>query len=114
MSMRLWLCEWLRGLKILQADYLISRRATYPDVHTIRPGELIVVEDAGVRKWACLQCPGGCGATLSLSLNPGRRPCWSVKSDVWLRPSIEPSIHQTTSCRCHFWLTRGRVRWCGE
>lgn len=113
MIMRLLLSEALRRLNLLRADYLVFKRATYPDLRTIRPGELILVEDAGVRKWACLLCPGGCGATLSLSLNPGRRPCWRVKWDVWLRPSIEPSIHQTTNCRCHFWIIHGRVRWCG-
>ena len=57
MSIRLLLCEWLRGLKILRADYLVSKRGTYPNVSTIRPGELILVEDAGIRKWRAFGVP---------------------------------------------------------
>jgi hypothetical protein len=48
--MRLLLSEWLQRLKLLRADYLVSgvppTRISLP----IRPGELILVEDAGVKK----------------------------------------------------------------
>ena len=104
-----------RSPHLLAADFLLSTRTTYPAPQTIKPGEVVLVEDAGVRKWACLLCPGGCGATLSLSLNPGRRPCWRIEWDFWLRPTIEPSIHhQIERSSCHFWIKKGRLIWCDD
>ena len=33
----------------------------------------------------------------------------------WLgRPSLSPSVRQLNECRCHFWITRGMVRWCAD
>ncbi|WP_425507373.1 DUF6527 family protein [Thermomonas brevis] len=76
------------------------------------PGQLWLVVDGGVKKWACLSCPGGCGVQISLSLNPDRRPRWSVESDFWGRPTVSPSIHQQKQCRCHFWIRKGLIEWC--
>lgn len=102
-----------RQLGWLQFDLLATSRPTYPDA-ALPLGELVVVEDAGIQKWACLQCPGGCGKTISLSLNPTRRPRWGVRWDFWNRPTIEPSVHQTDDCGCHFWIRQGRIDWCKD
>ncbi|MGO9818139.1 MAG: DUF6527 family protein [Acidocella sp.] len=77
-------------------------------------GELVVVENGGLQKWACLKCPGGCGQKIALSLNPERRPRWRVWSDWFGRPSVEPSVHQKNACRCHFWIRRGQIKWCAD
>src|SRR5690348_6513153 len=99
----------LRKFHVLQFDLLVVTRETYPEVGQVGPGELVVVQDGSIKKWACLLCPGGCGAFLALSLNPDRRPRWNVEWDRWLRPTLSPSVHRTEHCRCHFWLTRGSV-----
>ena len=112
--MKAWIAKVGRWLGLLQFDLLATSQPTYPDAVPLPPGKLILVEDAGIQKWACMQCPGGCGKTLSISLNPARRPRWGVKWDFWRRPSVEPSIHQKDDCGCHFWIRGGRVEWCAD
>lgn len=106
------LARLLRRFGWLRFDLLTRIQATYPDPKSIAIGELIVVEDAGIQKWACLKCPGGCGKAISLSLNPSRRPRWGVQWDFWRRPSVDPSVHQKNDCGCHFWVCGGRIDWC--
>lgn len=110
--MRRWLAKLLRWLQLLRFEFQSRVRPTFPDSTMLKPGEVVVVEDAGVRKWACLLCPGGCGANIALSLNPSRRPRWRIVLDFWRRPTIEPSVHQTNACGCHFFIKEGRVEWC--
>ncbi|WP_420467190.1 DUF6527 family protein [Panacagrimonas sp.] len=112
--MRRALAIALRRMRLLRFDLLSRTRAVYPDLATLSTREVVLVEDAGIRKWACLRCPGGCGQTISLSLNPARRPRWSFMSDFWTRPSIEPSVHQQNACGCHFWIRNGRIDWCKD
>lgn len=111
-SMKTFIAKLLKRVGLLQFDFLATSQPTYPHIDKIRDGEVILVEDAEVMKWACFRCPGGCGACLSLSLNPQRRPRWTVLIDRWGRPSVEPSIHQKNDCGCHFWIKNGRVIWC--
>jgi hypothetical protein len=102
----------LRRVGLLRFDLLSASQPTYPDADKISVGELIVVDDDGIMKWACLRCPGGCGASISLSLNQQRRPRWKVLTDFWTRPTVEPSVHQQNECGCHFWIRGGRIDWC--
>lgn len=112
MSVRLTVALLLRAIGLLRADLLTRVTDRMPADMEIKPGELVVVDSDGFRKWACLKCPGGCGVKISLSLNPNRRPLWRVAGDWFGRPSIEPSVHQMNDCRCHFWVRRGRIEWC--
>lgn len=102
----------LRRLGWLRCDLLACPVAQHPGKKAVPPGELWLVTDTGIKKWACLSCPGGCGVQISLSLDPDRRPRWSVETDFWLRPTITPSIHQQKTCTCHFWIRQGMVEWC--
>ena len=102
----------LRWLRLLDFDLLARRRRRMPTASEVSDGELVVVEDAGVQKWACFNCPGGCGQMISLSLNLKRRPRWHLLMDFWSRPTVDPSVHQQNGCGCHFWVKRGRVDWC--
>jgi hypothetical protein len=102
----------LSGIGFVHADLVFRMTERMPTDSEMRDGELVVVENGGVWKWACLKCPGGCGQKISLSLNPERRPRWRVWSDWFGRPSVEPSVHQKNSCRCHFWIRRGKIQWC--
>jgi hypothetical protein len=112
MTMKRLIACALRRLGWLRYDLLVSPVSLHPGKNAVPPGELWVVTDAGVKKWACMSCPGGCGVQISLSLNPDRRPCWSVETDFWNRPTVTPSIRQLSACTCHFWISRGVVEWC--
>lgn len=72
--MKWFITHFLRRIGVLRFDLLGRFVETYPDSESLKPGELVVVEDADVKKWGCFLCPGGCGAPISLSLNPQRRP----------------------------------------
>lgn len=109
--MRRFFALALRRLGMLKFDVIMSQVSRHPGKTAVPPGELWLVVDGGVKKWACLSCPGGCDVQISLSLNPDRRPCWSVESDFWGRPTISPSIHQQKMCRCHFWIRKGLIEW---
>lgn len=112
--MRKILARFLRTLGIIRYDLLVRRVSTYPRDDEVRDGEVVHVVDGGIEKWACLRCPGGCGALIPLNLNPKRRPRWSVGSDWLRRPSLGPSVHQRNACACHFWVRKGRVDWCAD
>jgi hypothetical protein len=103
-----------RRVELLRFDLLSASQPTYPDPDKISLGELVIVDDAGIMKWACLRCPGGCGTIISLSLDQQRRPRWQVLTDFWTRPTVEPSVHQKNDCGCHFWIKGGRVEWCKD
>lgn len=114
MSARLTVARLLRAIGLLRADLLTRVTNRMPADMEIGPGELVVVESEGFRKWACLKCPGGCGVKISLSLSPNRRPLWRVAADWFGRPSISPSVHQMNDCRCHFWVRRGVIEGCHD
>lgn len=112
MSVRFAIIQLLRSVGLLRADLITRVAARMPADAEIVPGELVVVESDGLQKWACMKCPGGCGVKIALSLNANRRPRWRVADDWFCRPSIDPSVHQTNDCRCHFWVRRGLIKWC--
>lgn len=111
--------DWLRraligwGL-VPKPDLAGAYLPDHPSPDDLTPGRLIVVRDGALTKWACFRCPGGCGERIQLSLNSARRPRWSVSLDWLRRPSLEPSVRQMNACRCHFWVRKGRVEWCGD
>lgn len=102
----------LRKFGLLRGKFFAVPVEHFPDPATLRHGEIHLVISEGVRKWACFRCPGGCESVISLSLAPNRRPRWTITNDRWGRPTIEPSVHQTRQCQCHFWIRGGQVVWC--
>lgn len=107
-----WLLIHTRRISRPDLVMLVMDRHPKPD--DLIPGRLVVVQDGPVQKWACFRCPCGCGARMQLSLNPTRRPRWSVSADWLRRPTVAPSVHQRDGCRAHFWIRKGRVEWCGD
>ena len=102
----------LQALGFFRADLASRVTDRMPLDSEMKEGELVIVQNSGLQKWACLKCPGGCGLKIALSLNPERRPRWRVWRDWVGRPSVKPSIHQKNACRCHFWIRRGQIQWC--
>lgn len=86
----------------------------FPAPTDLRPGTMQVVVDGGRAKWACTPCPCGCGERLQLSLNPTRRPRWTVTLDWLGRPTVHPSVCQRSGCLSHFWVRAGRIDWCSD
>ncbi|WP_348520670.1 DUF6527 family protein [Algimonas ampicilliniresistens] len=108
--MRQFLARLLRQFGSLDFELLSQSHPTFPD--EIEDYQITIVKNGGVEKWACFSCPGGCGERIDLSLNPNRRPRWTISWDFWTRPTIKPSVHQKNECGCHFWVRNGRVDWC--
>jgi len=110
--MKQFFVKFLRKCGFIKYDLLSIKTENFPDMAIYNETSLVLVEDTGVLKWACLNCPGGCGKAINLSLNPNRRPKWSVKNDFLARPTIFPSVHQKNDCGCHFWVKKGAILWC--
>ena len=95
-------------------DYVSELTSDHPDRESIQPNQVIVVGSKKYTKWAYLKCPCGCGDFIMLSLSKKKKPSWSVSTDFFNRPSIYPSIKQTSGCRSHFWIKRGMINWCED
>ncbi|PQA85880.1 DUF6527 family protein [Hyphococcus luteus] len=102
----------VRRLGFLKADFIAETRPRLPRQDGSVSPDFVLAKDGGIKKWASLRCPGGCGRRIDLSLNPHQRPRWSVTLDWWRRPTVSPSVHQRNACGCHFWIKRGQVNWC--
>jgi hypothetical protein len=74
----------------------------------------LYIAGEGEHLWfVAMICPCGCGQVLQMSLLKDARPCWSVTVDSKGVPSLSPSVWRQVGCRSHFFLTGGRIRWCG-
>lgn len=113
---RIWrICiQLLRRIGWLRTDFAVRIVEQHPGREPIERTEFLLVRDGKVDKWACFDCPGGCGERISLSLNPSRHPAWRLRQDWIGRPTLEPSVHQRNACACHFWVRAGRIVWCKD
>lgn len=111
--------NFLRGLlvriEVIRRPDLIGHTMNqHPTPDELPSGSLVLVKNGQYLKWACFRCPGGCGEKLQLSVNVNQRPHWTVQLDWLRRPSVTPSIRQLNTCRCHFWIKKGVVKWCSD
>lgn len=84
----------------------VASRAVLPEA-TPRRAVMLIGDPP---KWVVLACPCGTGHTIDLNIAQAVAARWSIRGDV--NPTISPSIDvKDPAGRCHFWLTRGRVRW---
>lgn len=112
--MRNMLRRFLKALRLVPRSDLSCRiAARHPDPGQLVLGEVVLVRDPS-DKWACFLSPCGCRETTKLSLNRTRRPRWQVRIDQLDRPTISPSVRQTSGCLSHYWVKDGRVEWCGD
>jgi Family of unknown function (DUF6527) len=103
---------WLR--LIPKVDLAAQIVPTHPNPEEIKSGKMLIVGGASYQKWACFQCPGGCGESVLLSLNQSQHPRWKVSLDWIGRPTVYPSVKQLNECRCHFWIKKGKIEWCPD
>ena len=95
------------------SDVTVRFVSRHPNPEQIRSGEMLIVRDK-IDKWLCFHCPDGCGEIIKLPLNPRQRPRWGVSSDWLRRPTVNPSVRQTSGCKSHFWVRKGKIDWCGD
>ena len=95
-------------------DFLSQIVSDHPSRDELPKNQVLVVGGPGFKKWAYLKCPCGCGDFIMLSLSKKTTPRWSVSLDFFNRPTIYPSIRQTSRCMSHFWVKKGNVRWCED
>lgn len=101
------------GIGLVEPPTYVGRFDTdNPSQEAILPGVMTVVGSPALKKWAYLRCPCGCADVIMLPLSRKRRPRWDVSMDLIGRPTVRPSIRQTSGCMSHFWLRKGRVIWC--
>ncbi|MDB5416368.1 MAG: hypothetical protein JWR10_4703 [Rubritepida sp.] len=70
--LRTFLVDWSRALVVyvgrIPRPELVARvMEQHPSPEDLPAGVLVIVKDGAIAKWACLRCPGGCGARLQLS-----------------------------------------------
>jgi len=92
-----------RRLHVIEGDSLPKR---------LPRRDLVLARDAGEDWCVGMRCPCGCGDILELLVVAEAKPRWDIVIDKKGKPSLSPSIWRKTSCRSHFWLSKGRVRWC--
>ena len=83
-----------------------------PQQENISQGIVYIVAPNGYKKWAIFRCPKHEEEIFYLSLMPNRRPRWTIRLDIFNRPSIYPSVRQLSGKYLHFWIKKGSVEWC--
>ncbi len=64
---------------------------------------------------AAVVCPRRrCRQIIHLDISPELQKRWLITEHPGGEVSLHPSVHVTgRSCKCHYWLQRGRIRWSG-
>lgn len=104
--------SWLRVID--KPELTIATKLDMPGHEELVSGQAVIVGPKERPKWVTFPCPCDCGTPLLLSLNPDRRPRWSISCDWFGRPDISPSVRRTDGCECHFWVRKGRIEWCKD
>lgn len=98
-----------------RASFELRWSKTQPVPGKLKNGDLVVIGVEGqYQKWACFQCPCGCGNQLRLCLSASESPSWQVKVNEVGLASLHPSVRQIKGCYSHFWLRDGEIEWCHD
>lgn len=76
-----------------------------------QPGDVALV-NRGRPRSLVFSCPDGCGAILTINLDPRSGRAWRLYRDH-KGISLHPSVWRDTGCEAHFILWRDRLIWCG-
>lgn len=101
-SLRRWYYRW----RYRKVGYV---QLTDPPVH-LQPGVCYVAIDQDVPWAASLQCPCGCGESITLNL-VGTHPVWRLTFSADTLITLHPSVWRTRGCESHFWVREGRIVW---
>jgi hypothetical protein len=90
---------------------VVADQGNARDAVAANPHSLAIVI-RGVPRAALLQCPCGCGETLSINLDPRVGKAWRAYADDGTI-SLLPSVWRTSGCCSHFCVWQNDVVWCG-
>lgn len=76
--------------------------------------KLTVAREDGELWVAGMICPCGCKARMELMLLKQAKPRWNLIVDDKNRPTLQPSVWRNKECKSHFWLSAGKIVWCGN
>lgn len=108
------LVRFITGLGLVQRPDLVADVVDeHPDPGDMDPRILYVVTTGPWPKWAVFKCPCGCGDVIDISVAQGKNS-WNLQMDRLGRPSLHPSVWRHARCYSHFWLSKGRVKWCAD
>jgi len=57
-------------------------------------------------------CPCGCGEVLHMSLHNEGLPKWTLSSHANGTISLHPSVWRKHGCCSHFFIEKGKIKWC--
>src|ERR1051326_4849287 len=98
------LIEFIFSLPFLRRPrFLVRVTVECPAAEELRPNLLFLEIRDGFLKWAHFSCPK-CGDHIQLPL--AGKDQWSVKVDLFRRPTLAPSIWETESCGAHFFVRK--------
>lgn len=80
----------------------------------VEKGKIYFVISLEKPKWTLFQCPCGCNAVITLSLQQIHTPHWSLTKTPSDLPNLYPSVWRDIDCYSHFWLKDGRIFWCPD
>ncbi len=111
----LW--SWLRGLfrrrpQAPPAEGVLRTVLTAEIPEPPEPGSLFLVGEGEHLWFAVLECPCGCGESVQLNLLPDDFPCWEATRHADGTVSLWPSVRRVRGCFSHFFVRRGRIKWC--
>lgn len=101
-----WLAElWPRPT--FRRTKLYDSLPAVPD--RLRKGTVAVIGGRAHPKWVAFDCPCPRRHRIVVPAS-GNGPRWTV-TVARRRPTIRPSIDSDDGERCHYFITRGHVRW---
>ena len=71
-----------------------------------------IVGENGNHWHVAMICPCGCKQTLFMNLLPDENPFWTFTEHPDGSVSLHPSVWRKIGCRSHFFLKKGRIKWC--
>lgn len=74
------------------------------------PGDTILIQRE-IPRSLVMNCPCGCGETLTVNLDERAGPAWSMYSSN-RGLTVYPSVWKETGCRSHFIIWSNRIYWC--
>jgi hypothetical protein len=105
--------EWLCQKRLMKRPhFLCIEVAEAPLDSEIRSDLLYREVRKTFPKWAHFKCPR-CGEHAQIPIAPSQDN-WTVSIDWLNRPTVEPSIWELSSCKAHFFVSRGELEWCAD
>lgn len=80
----------------------------------VEKGIIYCIAHRGKSRWLLLLCPCGCSDVITLSVQRGHIPRWSISVTAANLPTLHPSIWRDQGCFSHFWVKGGEVFWCED